>query len=49
MHHGSARLTIHGRRAICWRVLEEGWTVTKAAWAAGAGALTSERRFQRRP
>jgi hypothetical protein len=36
MHHGIARLTVHGRRATCRRVLEEGWTVTAAAAAAPA-------------
>ena len=31
MHHGSAVLTVHGRRIICRRVLQEGWSVTAAA------------------
>lgn len=43
MHHGSARLTVHGRRAICRRVLEEGWTVTAAAAAAAVSRQTASK------
>ena len=35
MHHGSARLTVHGRRTLVERVTAQGWSITKAAWAAG--------------
>lgn len=43
MHHGSARLTVHGRKTICQRVVDEGWTVTKAAWAAGVSRQTASK------
>lgn len=43
MHHGSAALTTHGRRTICRRVLEEGWTVTAAAAAAGVSRQTASK------
>jgi transposase InsO family protein len=47
MHHGSARLTVHGRRMICRRVLEEGWTLTRAAWAAGVSRQTASKWLHR--
>jgi transposase InsO family protein len=43
MHHGSAVLTIHGRRTICRRVLQEGWSVTAAAAAAGVSRQTASK------
>ena len=43
MHHGSARLNVFGRKTICQRVLEEGWTVTRAAWAAGVSRQTASK------
>jgi transposase InsO family protein len=47
MHHGSARLTVHGRRTICRRVVEEGWTLTRAAWAAGVSRQTASKWLHR--
>jgi len=47
MHHGSAALTIHGRRTICRRVLEEGWSITRAAWAAGVSRQTASKWLHR--
>ena len=32
--HANAALSLKGRRQLCRRVLEEGWTVTEAAAAA---------------
>lgn len=43
MHHGSAVLTVHGRRIICRRVLQEGWSVTSAAAAAGVSRQTASK------
>lgn len=43
MHHGSAALTVHGRRTICQRVLQEGWSVTAAASAAGVSRQTASK------
>ncbi len=43
MHHRSARLTVHGRLTLCRRVIEEGWSVTKAAWAAGVSRQTGSK------
>jgi transposase InsO family protein len=43
MHHASARLTVHGRKTICRRVLEEGWTVTAAAEAADVSRQTASK------
>lgn len=43
MHHGSAALTVHGRRIICRRVLEEGWSVTAAAIASGVSRQTASK------
>jgi len=33
--HGNAALSWQGRRRLAWRVVEQGWTVTAAAEAAG--------------
>ncbi len=43
MHHGSARLSVYGRQVICRRVLEQGWTVKRAAWAAGVSRQTASK------
>lgn len=43
MHHGSAALTVHGRRTICRRVLEEGWSITAAATAMGVSRQTASK------
>jgi transposase InsO family protein len=43
MHHASAALTVHGRRVICRRVLEEGWSVTAAATASGVSRQTASK------
>jgi len=43
MHHGSARLTVHGRRTLVQRVTEQGWSVSKAAWAAGVSRQTASK------
>jgi transposase InsO family protein len=32
--HANAALSLKARRQLCWRVVEEGWTVTEAAAAA---------------
>jgi len=47
VHHGSARLTVHGRRTVCRRVLEEGWTLSRAAWAAGVSRQTASKWLHR--
>ena len=47
MHHGSARLTVHGRQTICRRVLKEGWTLSRAAWAAGVSRQTASKWLHR--
>src|SRR5688572_24334104 len=47
--HGSAHLTVHSRLTICRRVIEEGWTITAAAEAAGVHRHTASKwahRFQ---
>src|ERR671917_1498973 len=41
--HGNARLTPHGRTLMCRRVREEGWTVPRAAHAAGCSERTCYR------
>ena len=41
--HGNARLTPHGRTLMCRRVREEGWTVQRAAHAAGCSERTCYR------
>jgi transposase InsO family protein len=38
--HGNARTCLHGRRLIVERVLEQGWTLTAAAEAAGVSVRT---------
>ena len=43
MHHGSARLTVHGRRTLVERVTEQGWSISKAAWAAGVSRQTGSK------
>ena len=40
MAHRNARLTVHGRRLIVTRVLEEGWSVPTTAEAAGVSRAT---------
>lgn len=40
MAHRNARLTVHGRRLIVTRVLEEGWSPATAAEAAGVSRAT---------
>jgi len=39
--HGSARLSVHSRRLIASRVLDEGWSYTEAAAAAGVSRKTA--------
>lgn len=41
--HGNARLTPHGRTLMCRRVRDEGWTVQRAAHAAGCSERTCYR------
>jgi transposase InsO family protein len=41
--HGSARLSVHSRLTIAVRVIEEGWTVTAAAVAAGVSRQTASK------
>ena len=41
--HGNARLTPRGRTLMCRRVRHEGWTVAKAAAAAGCSERTCYR------
>ena len=41
--HGNARLTPHGRTLMCRRVRHEGWTIAKAAAAAGCSERTCYR------
>jgi len=41
--HGNARLTPHGRALMCHRVREQGWTVIRAAEAAGCSERTCYR------
>jgi transposase InsO family protein len=38
--HGNARTCLHGRRLIVRRVLEQGWTLSQAAEAAGVSVRT---------
>ena len=40
MAHRNARLTVHGRRLIVDRVLEDGWSVVASAEAAGVSRAT---------
>ena len=39
--HGNAALTLNRRRLLCWRVIEEGWSLTKAAEAAEVSGRTA--------
>jgi transposase InsO family protein len=41
--HGNARLTPHGRKLMCQRVRQDGWTVADAAEAAGCSERTTYR------
>lgn len=41
--HGSARLTVHSRLTIATRVIEQGWTITEAARAAGVSRQTASK------
>lgn len=41
--HGSARLSVHSRRTIAVRVIEQGWSVTRAAAAAGVSRQTASK------
>lgn len=41
--HGSARLSVHSRRTIALRVLEQGWTVAAAAQAANVSRQTASK------
>jgi transposase InsO family protein len=43
MHHGSARLTIHTRRELCRRVIEEGQTIVVASAALGVSRQTGSK------
>lgn len=43
MHHGSARLTVHGRRELCRRVLEQGKTIAKASAELGVSRQTGSK------
>jgi transposase InsO family protein len=45
--HANHRTCPSSRRLICWRVLEEGWTVAQAAEAAGCSARTAAKWLQR--
>ena len=42
-HHASARLTHHARRVIVHRVIEDGWTITRAAQAMGVSRQTASK------
>jgi len=41
MSHANARLTFHGRKLLCQRVVEEGWRLGRAARAAGISRQTA--------
>jgi transposase len=41
--HGNARLSPKGRLLLCRRVLEEGWSLTRAAEAAGVSERTASK------
>lgn len=41
--HGSARLSVHSRLTIATRVIEQGWSVTAAAQAAGISRQTASK------
>ena len=41
--HGNARLSPKGRLLLCRRVLEEGWSLARAAEAAGVSERTASK------
>jgi transposase len=41
--HGSARLSVHSRMTIAFRVVEDGWSVTAAARAANVSRQTASK------
>src|SRR5436305_13187046 len=41
--HGNARLSPKGRLLLCRRVLEEGWSLARAAEAAGVSERTANK------
>lgn len=45
--HGSAHLTVHTRAVICRRVLQDGWSMTAAAEAAGVHRHTAAKWVRR--
>jgi hypothetical protein len=45
--HGSARLSVHSRRLIAVRVLDEGWSLTAAAQATGVCRQTATKWLDR--
>ena len=45
--HGSARLSVHSRRLIAARVLDQGWSTTEAAAAAGVSRQTATKWVER--
>ena len=45
--HANHRTCPSSRRLICWRVLEEGWTVARAAEAAGCRTRTASKWLRR--
>jgi transposase InsO family protein len=47
MAHRNARLNVFGRELICRRVIEQGWTVTAAARAAGVSRTTAAKWLRR--
>lgn len=47
MAHRNARLTVHGRRLIVSRVLDEGWSVATTAEAAGVSRATVHKWLRR--
>lgn len=47
MGHRNARLTVHGRRLIVTRVIDDGWSVTASAEAAGVSRATVHKWLRR--
>ena len=47
MAHRNARLTVHGRRLLVSRVLDEGWSVAASAEAAGVSRTTVHKWLRR--
>jgi transposase InsO family protein len=43
MSHGNARLTVFGRHLLCRRICEDGWSVARAALAAGVSRQTADK------